>query len=189
MKIVQNSRQIGTPIQWTVKRHLVHLVRAQMMFDSLLRSDWGVYQDDCQGLHPDTIEKYYGVHGPPRLGGRGAGNPPDENDVAENIHAEQGPQIRHEAIEVPDHKNPFGDDSEGERTFFAVLTEVVWKEVVPTGYGVLPEEWDEDGYPDTEILQAGRRMKTQIPVSLSHPIWLQRATLWVQGVNVLSRFF
>ena len=148
----------------------------------------GVYQDDCHGMHPDTIEKYYGVHGPQRPNKRGAGNPPDENDVAENIHADQGPQIRHEAIEVPDHKNPFRDDTDAEGEFFAVLADVVREEIVPVGYGVLPEEWDEDGYPDIEILRAGRQMKTQIPVSLAHPIWLQRATLWVQGLNILSHY-
>ena len=60
------------------------------------------------------------------------------------------------------------------------------QETVPVGYGVLPEEWDEDGYPDVEILSAGK--KTQINVSLAHPIWLQRAKLWVQGLNVLGHF-
>ncbi|KAG1851933.1 hypothetical protein F4604DRAFT_1933868 [Suillus subluteus] len=26
---------------------------------------FGVYCDDCEGIHPDVIEEYYGVHGRP----------------------------------------------------------------------------------------------------------------------------
>ncbi|KAJ6568794.1 hypothetical protein B0H19DRAFT_939409, partial [Mycena capillaripes] len=154
----------------------------------------GVYNDDCEGLHPDTIEKYYGVFGPERAASQpGAGNPPDEDDMegptlAERISFDQGPHVRHEAIDVPDHRSPFPDDSVAESKFWTVLSEVVEQEIIPTGYGLLLEEWEEDGYPDEEILYAGKQMKTKIRVSLAHPIWAQRARLWVQGLNVLSHF-
>ncbi|KAJ7463083.1 hypothetical protein B0H11DRAFT_1734813, partial [Mycena galericulata] len=155
----------------------------------------GVYRDECEGLHPDTIEKYYGDSGAEqdRVGQSGAGNPPDENDseqpdLVDRIGIEQRPQVRHDAIDVPDHRNPFSDDSAAERKFFSVLKEVVAQDITPTGYGLLREEWDEDGYPDVEILRAGKQMKTKIPVSLAHPIWAQRAKLWVQGLNVLAHF-
>ncbi|KAJ6479151.1 hypothetical protein C8R45DRAFT_832988, partial [Mycena sanguinolenta] len=153
---------------------------------------FGIYRDDCEGLHPDTIKKYYGVHGSERVGHVGAGNPPDEDeedcDLEDHIRSDQDTQIRHDAVDVPDHRNPFGDDSETEGRFFAVLAEVVRKEITPAGYGMLPEEWDEDGYPDIEILRAGKRLKKEITVSLEHLIWAERARLWVQGLNVLSHF-
>ncbi|KAJ7800219.1 hypothetical protein B0H13DRAFT_1673037 [Mycena leptocephala] len=152
----------------------------------------GVYRDDCEGLHPDTIEKYYGVFGAERFGQSGAGHPPDEDvehpSLAERIGVEHGPQVRHEAIDVPDHRNPFSNDSEAETKFFRVLTEVVKQKITPAGYGLLSEEWDEDGYPDVEILCAGKQMKTKIQVSLAHPIWAQRARFWVQGLNGLWHF-
>lgn len=148
----------------------------------------GVYRDDCDGLHPDTIEKYYGVLGAERVGQAGAGNPPDEEDVADRIRLEQDPQVRHEAIEVPDHRNPFSGNPAAENNFFSVLAEVVREEITPAGYGLLREEWDEDDYPDVEILLSGKRMTTKNSVSLAHPIWMQRARLWVQGLNVLSHF-
>ncbi|KAJ7487940.1 hypothetical protein FB451DRAFT_1025194 [Mycena latifolia] len=152
----------------------------------------GLYRDDCDGLHPDTIDKYYGVSGAERIGQPGAGNPPDEDNdqpgLVDRIGGDQVAQIRHEAIDVPDHRNPFSDDSATESLFFGVLSEVVRQDVTPVGYGLLPEEWDEDGYPDVEILRAGKQMKTKIRVSLAHPIWRQRAKLWVQGLNVLSHF-
>ncbi|KAJ6455080.1 hypothetical protein C8R47DRAFT_996965 [Mycena vitilis] len=153
----------------------------------------GIYNDDCEGLHPDTIQKYYGVLGGERAGPPGAGNPPDEGDdeqadLVDRIGVEQGPQIRHEAIEVPDHRNPFSEHPVAEQKFWAVLAEVVEQEIIPAGYGMLPEEWDEEGYPDVEILEAGRLMKKKIRVSLAHPLWAQRARLWVQGLNVLAHF-
>lgn len=153
----------------------------------------GVYQDDCGALHPDTIDKYYSVFGPERVGPPGAGNPPDEEDaehptLTERILVDQDPQVWHEAIDVPDHRNPFSDDAAAEEKFFSVLAEVVRQEITPAGYGLLPEEWDEDGYPDVEILSAGKQMKRKISVSLANPIWTQRARLWVQGLNVLSHF-
>ncbi|KAJ6458266.1 hypothetical protein C8R45DRAFT_1110176 [Mycena sanguinolenta] len=152
-----------------------------------------VYINDCQGLHPETIEKYYGVPGAKRVGPAGAGNPQnkqdaEEDDIAEHIRADQGPHIRHDAIEVPDQRNPFSGDPQAETHFFAVLTNVVGQDIIPAGYGVLPEERDEDGYPDVEFLAVGKRMKTQIPVSLASPIWLQRARLWVQALKLLGYF-
>ncbi|KAF8144087.1 hypothetical protein K438DRAFT_1430207, partial [Mycena galopus ATCC 62051] len=99
---------------------------------------------------------------------------------------DQHPQVRHDAIEVPDHRNPFLGNSDAESHFFSVLAEVIRQEIIPVGYGLLPQEHDEDGYPDVEFLLAGKRMKTRIPVSLAHPIWAQRARLWVQGLSVLS---
>ncbi|KAJ7162948.1 hypothetical protein C8R46DRAFT_903830, partial [Mycena filopes] len=155
------------------------------------QAQFGVYHDDCEGLHPDTIDKYYGVAGAERAERMwGAGNPPDEEDdgLAHRIGADQGPQIRHAAIDIPDHRNPFSDDPVAESKFFDVLAEVVRQEVTPVGYGLSPDEWDEGGYPDVEILRAGNQMKKKIWVSLAHPIWVQRARLWVQGLNVLAHF-
>ncbi|KAJ6497288.1 hypothetical protein C8R45DRAFT_898592 [Mycena sanguinolenta] len=140
----------------------------------------GVYEDECRGLHPETIQKYYGTGIPPEEVDE------EEPDIADHIRIDQGPQVRHDAIEVPDNTNPFSDHPGKEGMFFAVLEDIVRQERVPVGYVVLPEEGDEDGYPDVEILSAGK--KTRIEVSLAHPIWLQRAKLWVQGLNVLGHF-
>ncbi|KAJ6479427.1 hypothetical protein C8R47DRAFT_1285488 [Mycena vitilis] len=153
----------------------------------------GVYRDDCEGLHPDTIKKYYGVLGRERFGQPGAGNPPDEQDdelpdLADRIGVDQGPHVRHEAIEVPDHRNPFSENPGEEDRFWAVLAEVVGQDISPAGYGLLPEEWDDDGYPDVEILKMGKLMKTEIRISLANPIWTRRAKFWVQALNVLGHF-
>ncbi|KAJ7183656.1 hypothetical protein C8R46DRAFT_1159146 [Mycena filopes] len=169
-----------------------HPMAGHETYEKSPNASLGRYRDDCEGLHPDTIAQYYGVYGKRRAAGEaGAGNPPDEEVPAaleDQIALDQNPQIRHDAIEVPDHRNPFSDDTGSESLFFELLAEVVEEEVIPTGYGVLPEEWGEDGYPDVEILTAGKRGKTKIRVSLANPIWRQRAELWVQALNVLSHF-
>ncbi|KAG1844109.1 hypothetical protein C8R48DRAFT_818693 [Suillus tomentosus] len=49
---------------------------------------FGVYRDDCEGVHPDVIEEHYGVHGPTttrRQHQSGAGHPIDEEIIAEDI--------------------------------------------------------------------------------------------------------
>ncbi|KAJ7042188.1 hypothetical protein C8F04DRAFT_946252, partial [Mycena alexandri] len=155
----------------------------------------GRYRDDCEGVHPDTIAQYYGVHGKRRAAGpAGAGHPPDEEAdqvpaaLDDQIALDQNPQIRHDAIDVPDHRNPFSEDTVSENTFFELLAAVMAEEIIPAGYGVLPAEWGEDNYPDVETLRAGKRGTTKIRVSLANPIWRQRAELWVQALKVLSHF-
>ncbi|KAG1823745.1 uncharacterized protein BJ212DRAFT_1476618 [Suillus subaureus] len=77
---------------------------------------FGVYCDDCKGVHPDT----------------GAGHPADEDkdvdeqlpDIIKSINDQQQQHIHHEAIGVPSHRNTFGADKEIQGQFFAVLAEM-----------------------------------------------------------------
>jgi hypothetical protein len=151
----------------------------------------GVYRDECDGIHPDTITKYYGTHGrSQRLEGEtGAGHPPDEraSDIADKIHVQQDRNIKHDAVDVPNHANPFSSQPESEAIFRSVLKEVIEQEVVPAGYGIRPNEWDNDAYPDTEDLIVGGKRQA-ITLSLRDPIWKARATRWVQGLAVLTQF-
>ncbi|KAG2088635.1 hypothetical protein BD769DRAFT_1309248, partial [Suillus cothurnatus] len=83
---------------------------------------FGIYRDDCEGVHPDVINEYYGVHGHMRTRQRhqtGAGHPADEEDsdsdsddedpntMVQAINNQQRHQIRHKAIGVPSQQNPF----------------------------------------------------------------------------------
>ncbi|KAF8146923.1 hypothetical protein K438DRAFT_1495251, partial [Mycena galopus ATCC 62051] len=108
------------------------------------------------------------------------------DSLAECIGFDQNPQVQHDAVDVPDHKNPFLNEPEQEDLFFNVLAEVVRDGIIPAGYGLLPKEQVIEEDPDTEILSAGRCMKTKFCVSLANLIWGQRATLWVQALSVLS---
>jgi len=127
---------------------------------------FGIYRDDCEGIHPDVIEEYYGVHGRPasrQPHQTGAGHPADEEDDAdeqppdmiESINDQQRQNIHHEAIRVPSHRSAFGTDEETQQ-FFAVLAEVVAKQITPAYCQLTPDEWEDDQYPAFETIRAGR---------------------------------
>ncbi|KAG1854302.1 hypothetical protein C8R48DRAFT_599092, partial [Suillus tomentosus] len=160
---------------------------------------FGVYRDDCEGVHPDVIEEYYGVHGRPasrRPHQTGAGHPADEEDdvdeqspdIIESVNDQQRQHVHHEAIRVPSHNNTFGTDEETQEQFFAVLAEVVAKRITPAHCQLTPDEWEGNQYPAFETIRAGRRGVKELQVSLAEPIWFHRATLWCQALLVLTMF-
>lgn len=86
----------------------------------------------------------------------GTGNPPDEYNSADVLLAtqvanDQQTQVRHDAIDVPGHSNPFDDDA-SERQFWHILGEVVERDIIPQAVGLLSDEWDDGTYPTFEVL-------------------------------------
>lgn len=160
---------------------------------------FGVYRDDCEGLHPDIIEEYYGVYGQTttrRQHQTGAGHPIDEEDsddddetpnVAQAINDQQRHNIHHEAIVVPLHGNPFVND-ETQQQYFATLVEVVAENITPPNCRLAATEWEGDEYPVFETISMGRRGSKELHISLAEPMWFNRAKLWCQALLVLSYF-
>lgn len=172
----------------------------------------GVYTDDpMNDIHPDIINRYYGVDGPERLRNSmhtGAGivenedEAPDEDEASTFLDADLGAEeaeeylenmiaedqehnIRHAPVPVARHRNPFETDEE-EAEFFSLLGAVANGNIVPAGYGVLQEEWDEDNYPEREIINVGARA-VELEVTLTREVWLPRAICWAQGLDVMER--
>jgi hypothetical protein len=108
-----------------------------------------------------------------------------DTPLARELARDQAENIRHEAIEVPKGKSPLSEESLP--VFVRVLQEVVDKNIIPHGYGLLECEWEEGGYPLFEVIHRGRKKK-EIQVNLPLSIWFPRARLWVQSLNVLSHF-
>ncbi|KAH7903008.1 hypothetical protein BJ138DRAFT_1021260, partial [Hygrophoropsis aurantiaca] len=154
----------------------------------------GVYVEECEGVHPDTLNRYYGVD----LDGdeiihqhrTGAGHPPDEDetdsdrasaprhaDLAARIEEDQQSQILHDAIDVPTHGNPFQHSDDGlEEAFDQVLAQAIAEDIVPYGYNLLEDETDFD--PSwTEALQVGWKRGKVLQISLEDPVWRCRAKL------------
>ena len=48
--------------------------------------------------------------------------------------------------------------------------DVVKEGIIPPGYGMLPEEWEDREYPSIEVIRAGCS-KNDIPVALPDDIW------------------
>ncbi|KAI6149919.1 hypothetical protein BKA82DRAFT_135849, partial [Pisolithus tinctorius] len=71
--------------------------------------------------------------------------------VASLIAEEQAAQILHEGAQVPEDHNPF-PYPQTEVIFGDALERLQEMEHIPSGLGMLEEEWGEDGYPEIEVI-------------------------------------
>jgi hypothetical protein len=147
----------------------------------------GMYVDDMIRVHPDVLAEHYGVHSPAirhAFGQIEAGHLEDEDNEDNKNHSLDGNVSANEAdnpqeilnqnnhnfnneVEVPNSMNPFANAED--KAIFRQALEMV-HDVVPAGYGLLPEEWDDEGYPAIETLSIGKQSHKQIVVSLSDHI-------------------
>ena len=109
----------------------------------------------------------------------------DTDDLEAHIAAFVACRVHGKEIVTPRNENPFESDADIE-TFNEALQSVQSEGIVPDGYGILPEEWDDDGYPTYEILKVGRRGTKQLRIALPHEIWKSRAELWTQALVVMT---
>ncbi|KAJ7144675.1 hypothetical protein C8R46DRAFT_1159249 [Mycena filopes] len=164
----------------------------------------GVYLDDCVGVHPDVIAELYGTHGAVMRrapGETGAGQLDDEDvpttfddridldeegweDMIEGIDAANSHHFHHAPVPVPKHNNPFSEDTLP--IFDAALAEAHRLLVVPAGYGLLPDEWENGAYPAFEILKSGRKGSKELRVALPDVLWRARAELWGRALATLD---
>lgn len=91
-------------------------------------------------------------------------------------------------MEVPRNRSPFAC-AQDEAEFWSVLERVILEDITPTGYGLLPEEFaEEGGEPATECIPIGRRGTRFVTISLAEPIWATRAKIWCQALATLTAF-
>ncbi|KAF8162523.1 hypothetical protein K438DRAFT_1618343 [Mycena galopus ATCC 62051] len=171
----------------------------------------GIYTTDpLDGIHPDTINRYYGVAGARRHrrhGETGAGHASDDKDgngedsdsdtlhdpepdpqeeLENQIEADQAQNIRHAPIKVARHHSPFEED-EDEADFLELLEVVVSQtDMLPADYGVVPQEWEDTVYPEVEVIRTGTNGK-ELVVLLPRGEWFQRAVKWAQALDLLNR--
>ncbi|KAJ7933100.1 hypothetical protein B0H13DRAFT_1856395 [Mycena leptocephala] len=96
---------------------------------------------------------------------------------------DQGHRIRHEAAAVANHEFPFQSDDAAE-IFARALNDAKAEGIIPLQLGVSPEEWSEGGYPETEIVKAGKKY---VEITLPFPIWWARAVAWAQGLQLMAK--
>ncbi|KAG2108924.1 uncharacterized protein F5147DRAFT_576369 [Suillus discolor] len=160
---------------------------------------FGVYRDDCEGIHPDVIEEHYGVYGHVATQWQhqtGAGHPMDKEDsddgeeshnIVQAVNNQQRDHIHHEAISVPLQRNPFVNEGTY-RQFSATLTEVIAEDITPHHCRLATDEWESNEYPVFETISIGRQGSKELHVSLGELMWSKRAKLWCQALVVLSYF-
>jgi hypothetical protein len=108
----------------------------------------------------------------------------DFSDLPDRIMEENVLQFHHKPVPVPKHKCPFEDPADL-KVFKGALLATSQDNLLPEGYGLLPEEWDDD-YPAYEIIRSGRRGSKELRVSLPHFVWKPRADLWGRALFIMN---
>jgi hypothetical protein len=147
---------------------------------------YGIYTDDCEGLHPEAIQQYYGVYDGSDSESD-SGSDSDRKSRSTAIVKVQQANVRHEGVTVPDQLNPF-ENQQTKVNFFNLFRQTVESNIVPFGYGLHPDEWGETPYPQVESVQVGKRAGREMQISLADPIWKSCAVLWGQGLHLLLHF-
>ena len=81
--------------------------------------------------------------------------------------------------------SPF--DSENTFEIFQLTLQQIQDEaIVPHGYGVTHQEFQEVGYPTQEILQGGKKGQKEMYITLPREIWLPRPIKWCQALEVMT---
>ncbi|KAJ7639839.1 hypothetical protein DFH06DRAFT_1001626 [Mycena polygramma] len=106
-------------------------------------------------------------------------------DLEEQIADAHEANFHHEPVAVPKHANPFS--GEAAQVFKDAFKRVKAAGIVPGGYGLCEEEWEDGAYPSFEILKSGRRGKKELRIALPDFIWRPRAILWGQALDVLNQ--
>ncbi|KAJ7804598.1 hypothetical protein B0H14DRAFT_2383616 [Mycena olivaceomarginata] len=164
----------------------------------------GVYRHDpLDGIHPDAINRYYGVEGRRLRRSRsqtGAGiasddegeedeegnEPSPEEELENRIQADLQENIRHQPVKVAKHRCPFKDD-DLEQYFLGLLGDLLAQpEILPEDYGVREEEWEEEDYPEIETIRPGTKGK-ELAVILPRAEWFPRAVRWAQALDLMAR--
>ncbi|KAK6977122.1 hypothetical protein R3P38DRAFT_3335017 [Favolaschia claudopus] len=148
----------------------------------------GLYEepanDDCDGVHPSIIERYYGTQGRERQ--RADVESISTTSLEGQIHDAHASNFHHEAVGVPKHANAF-DDEKSMQLFYDTLEAAIQRKIVPHGYGMQPEEWGDDGYPSFEILKSGRHGLKRLRIALPDFIWRPRAEMWGRALAILDQ--
>ncbi|KAJ7062379.1 hypothetical protein C8F01DRAFT_1057336 [Mycena amicta] len=170
----------------------------------------GIYHDDFENEHPAVLEQFYGADGPdlPDNGQLSddeytdevvegaedsdesefefAEDDEDTNNIANTIEEAYGQNFHPEPVSVPKHECPFDGDDEFQ-LFVDTLEQATSMNLVPQGYGMLPDEWDDDEYPSYGIIKSGRRGAKRMRVSLPDHVWRPRVEMWTRALDILQR--
>lgn len=71
--------------------------------------------------------------------------------------------------------------------FAQVLGEISETGIIPAGYGIRPEEWEDGKYPSYEMIRSNRHGRKDLRVALPDGIWRPRAVLWVQALATMQQ--
>ncbi|KIK77899.1 hypothetical protein PAXRUDRAFT_165463, partial [Paxillus rubicundulus Ve08.2h10] len=129
------------------------------------QTTFGLYHNDCDGIHPDVIEEYYSTNSPPlthQSHQSGAGHPIDEENngdgadvgVIEAFVNQQWQHAHHEVVSVPSTGSPF-INHESEEEFYTMLHCIIAQNITPNSFILTPDKWEDTQYPIYETIYVG----------------------------------
>lgn len=171
--------------------HLISLVVMLQDMRLLGQMSKGMYVDDpLERINPETLATYYDAGEDAQVYSNlnNGGNAGDSALVhlVDEVGRLQEKNIRHKALSMPRHGNPFAEAKEVERMFWEAISQLQDGNIVPRFYGVHDEEL-EGGYPDQETIKYGGRGKS-LRIQLPVDIWLPRAIFWAQAASILDEY-
>lgn len=113
-------------------------------------------------------------------------NAEDLQELPQLIAAEHDSHFHHKPVRVPKHASPFSSATLHD-TFHQALAQVQEAGHIPEGFGILPDEWDDDQYPSHEIIRSGRQGTKELRIPLPDFVWRPRAIQWCQALDVMTR--
>jgi hypothetical protein len=162
----------------------------------LAQTQHGLFTNDTAISHEEAMNQVRG-NGDINVHEEHSEEDSDESETAEDsdgLHAEEQEASGsrddrlddiHDAVVVPDVTDPFLDE-ELMQAFTAALEIVREQGMLPEGYGLLPEEWDDGKYPAYWVIKSGRRGK-DLTISLPDAQWRARSELWGQALDIVNR--
>ena len=159
----------------------------------LRQTQLGIYsEDDCEGVHPDTIQEYYGTTqdcAEHQIGQTGAGHPPEELDdncieigLINDVVQGQDSNIRHDSIPTANHEAPpmspeslalfldclatLWDHDQGDLLHLAASRPIMWDLM--------------------EVMRVGCLRQKELVISLVDAAWERRALLWLAATRILD---
>lgn len=139
----------------------------------------GINNDPCDEMSTQEIEEHYGCFGKEkvrRTHQTGAGH---NNDKDEDITVDVDNSLP--SVKVKSTRSPFPNDATQE-LFRQALKKAVKEALVPEGYRVLEDEWEDGEYPAFEMLQVGKKRSGETVIPLPQEVWLPRAELWATAL-------
>jgi hypothetical protein len=105
--------------------------------------------------------------------------------LRQQLQAEQSKHVRHPPVPVPSRQSPFLSE-ETKASFQEAFDIAEGDGYVPSGYGILQDEWENGVYPEVEYIGRGRIHDPSLYISLPHAVWYPRAVKWAVGLHIMN---
>lgn len=125
----------------------------------------GGHLDDT---HPKTVEKY-------------TSSSAEEPNLAQMIADDQESNIRHDAVDPPKQASPFIKPA-SEEIFWKALRDLDKEDIIPGGFGIAQNEWEDGSYPEVESISIARK---DVNIILPFSIWWPRAVHWARTLELI----